>query len=339
MDTAPSPQLTPTLLANAAQHSARVVAAGYLREVSTQFDAFRADPAAGFHDLRVALRRLRTWLRAYRPELDDTVRKKTRRRAARIAHATNEPRDIESMLEWIDAQQDLSARERAGVTWFVERLKSEHAEAEADARKLMSRRAPKLISALSTQLESYWLHRDVDDPKPPASMAEVTRDALTTQAERFERAIDRIESADDASKIHRARIAAKRLRYLLETIAEPAAAPLAEHLTKLQDVLGASHDMHGTVNRIVRELGELGARDARVAARHAMHPQGDGEQRPRLATLRPGLNALIARARDNERRTYAAFRADWSDERIASTVAEIRALGDDLGSRFARAET
>src|SRR5262245_26210940 len=90
----PSPRLlTPALLVEPAQHSARVVAAEHLREVSAQFDTFVGDPSIGVHDLRVAMRRLRTWLRAYRPELDDTVRKKTRRRAAKIAHATNEPRD------------------------------------------------------------------------------------------------------------------------------------------------------------------------------------------------------------------------------------------------------
>lgn len=323
---ASSPLLTPTLLAMPAQHSARVVAADHLRQVSTQFDVFVAEPSAGFHDLRVALRRLRTWLRAYRPELDDTVRKKARRGAAKIANATNDPRDLESMLEWIKTQDGFSRRELTGVRWLIERLTREHVAAAADARKKLTRRVPKLIATLSKELEGYRVRYSVDEPATAPTMAEVTRDALATQANRFARALDRIESLDDATKIHRVRIAAKRLRYVLETIDETIAPPFAA----LQDVLGASHDMHGIVNRIVRELGKLGARDARAAALRVVHPDSETDERPRLATLRPGLIALATRARTNERETYEAFRNEWSDAHVAATITRITTLGDEL---------
>jgi CHAD domain-containing protein len=328
-----APLLTPGLLGKAAQYSVRVVAAEHLREVSVQFDAFAADPSISVHDLRVALRRLRTWLRAYRPELDDTVRKKTRRRAAKIAHATNRPRDVEATLEWIATQDGFGRRERTGVRWLVDRLAREHADADADMRKLLTRRVPKLIATLAKELESYQVRYSVDDPAPPPTMAQVTRDALAAQADRFARAVDRIESEDDATKLHRVRIAAKRVRYVLETIDDSSGAALVERLTTLQDVLGASHDMHGIVDRIVRELGNLGARDARVAAVRALHPDTESDERPRLAAVRPGLIALATRARTNERKTYESFRNEWSEARVTTAVSRIKTLGDELGSR------
>jgi CHAD domain-containing protein len=328
-----APLLTPELLGKPAQHSARVVAAEYLRQVSAQLDAVMSDASLGVHDLRVALRRLRSWLRAFRPELDDTVRKKTRRRAAKVAHATNEPRDIEATLEWIAKQNEFSARERTGVRWFVERLSREHAAANADTRKLLTRRLPKTIATLSNQLDSYQMRCSVDEPATSPTMAQVTRETLAAHADRFARAVDRVESHDDATRIHRVRIAAKRLRYLLEAIDDASATSLVERLTTLQDVLGASHDMHGIVHRIVQELGKVGARDARLAALRAMHADEDTDERPRLATLRPGLIALATRARANERETYGSFRDEWSDERVTSAVAQIKALGDDLVSR------
>lgn len=327
------PLLTPDLLLEPAQHSVRAIAAEHLRDVSAQFDAFAGDASTGVHDLRVAVRRLRTWLRAYRPELDDTVRKKTRRRAAKIAHATNEPRDIEATLEWIETQDGFSRRERTGVRWLVDHLTREHAAADADARKLLTRRLPKLIATLSKELESYQVRRSVDEPTPSPTMAQVTRDALSAQADKLARAVDRIASEDDASRIHRVRIAAKRVRYVLEAIDDTAARSLVERLTMLQDVLGASHDMHGIVERIVQELGKLGARDARVAAVRALHPDGDSDERPRIATLRPGLIALATRARMNERTTYASFRDEWSDARVATAVERIKTLGDELVTR------
>ena len=323
---ASTPQLTAALLDHPAQHSARVIAAAYLRQVAAQLEAFSADPDTGFHDLRVALRRLRSWLRAYRPELDDTIRRKTRRRAAKVARATNEPRDLEAMLEWIGAQRELSARERSGVRWLAARLEAEHARAQARARKVLNRRATKLVARLAEQLQHYQLRREIDDPAPPSTMADVTRDALVAQADRFARAIARVESLDDADRIHRVRIAAKRLRYLVETIPAEEARGLAERLSQLQDVLGASHDMHGTTKRLVRELGELGARDARVAARKLAHPEYEAEASPRLAAVRAGLHALIVRARERERATYDEFRAMWNDERVTATLAEVRAV-------------
>lgn len=328
-------RLSQDLFAKPAQHSARVIATALLQNVSTQFDAFVDDPAAGLHDLRVALRRLRTWLRAYRPELDDTVGKKTRRRAGKIARGTNEPRDVEAMREWIESQDDFTSRERAGVRWLIGRLTREQRELEADTHKLLARRVPKMIATLSKELEHYWLHCAIDDAAVPTTMALVARDVLATQAQRIARAIGRIESSDDARKIHRVRIAAKRLRYVLEAIEHASAESLVERLTSLQDTLGASHDMHGIVNRIVRELGEIGAHDARLSALRVVHPDDQSDERPRLATLRPGLVALSTRAHEHERATYESFRATWNDERIASLADDIKALGDELVARSA----
>jgi CHAD domain-containing protein len=332
---ATSPQLTPALLDSPAQESVRTVALDLLRAVSTELATLDANPDAGFHDLRVALRRLRSWLRAYRPELDDTVRKKSRRRLRELAAATNTARDIESMRDWLSGLGAVASRERAGIRWFTGRLETDYAKATTDARKAMNGRVSKLVATLSKQLDRYWLRRDVADPSAPPTMADVTRDALASQADRFERAVDRVTSADDASRIHRLRIATKRLRYLVETIPAQRAQSIADDLRKLQDLLGASHDMHTTIERVTRELGELGARDARIAARRIVHPddRGADDERPRLGALRPGLNALLTRARGEERRTYDAFRNEWPDDRVAAVVAGIGEVGDSLASR------
>src|SRR4051812_47877651 len=121
-----SRRLTPPLLARPAAHAARVIASEQLTHVGVQLDAFLADESLGFHDLRVALRRLRTWVRAFQPELEDTLRKKARRALRKLAHATNAPRDAESTLEWIASQTELAPRERAGVRYFTDRLAREY---------------------------------------------------------------------------------------------------------------------------------------------------------------------------------------------------------------------
>src|SRR5689334_25255974 len=86
-----------------AKRAARVVALGLLRDVLTTRDRLD-DPSDddALHDFRVALRRLRTWLRAFRPVLRDTLRGKVMRRLGDIADATGASRDLEVRIEWID---------------------------------------------------------------------------------------------------------------------------------------------------------------------------------------------------------------------------------------------
>ncbi len=95
------PELTPILLAEPAPQATRALASERLMEVTAAYDRFLAGEETGLHDLRVSLRRLRSWLRAYRPEVNDTLRSKTRRRLNRLAQATNAAREAEVALAWI----------------------------------------------------------------------------------------------------------------------------------------------------------------------------------------------------------------------------------------------
>src|SRR5262245_39952375 len=99
---AESARLTPELLAMPAPHAVRAVALARLDELRSSYDRFVDGDEEGLHDLRVALRRLRSWLRAFRPEVNDTLRKKTRRGLRDLADATNAARDAEVGLKWIE---------------------------------------------------------------------------------------------------------------------------------------------------------------------------------------------------------------------------------------------
>lgn len=59
--------LDPALLRKPAQHAVRVIASGLLEVVVAAHGRFESDEADALHDLRVAMRRLRSWLRAFRP--------------------------------------------------------------------------------------------------------------------------------------------------------------------------------------------------------------------------------------------------------------------------------
>src|ERR1700739_69868 len=87
------------------ERAVRVVALTLLRDAATT-RARLIDPGdtEALHDFRVAVRRLRSWLRAYRPYLGDSVRDKNRRRLRAVARATSLARDTEVHLQWLHEQ-------------------------------------------------------------------------------------------------------------------------------------------------------------------------------------------------------------------------------------------
>ncbi len=219
------------------------------------------------------------------------------------------------------------------MRYIVERLERERNESVSAVRATLESDLPRLVKALCRQLETFWLRRSVTEPAPVTGMAAATREVLLEQGQRLRRAIARIDSPTDFEGVHRARIAAKRLRYLLETLnGDPAASVLVKRLTGLQDVLGLAHDSHRIANRMVRELGECAARDARRTALLMMNLDGDSADEPAFAKIRPGLTELARRAHASDRKAYDGFRRSWRKRQIESTLAAVEMVAESLSA-------
>ena len=136
--------------------------------------------------------------------------------------------------------------------------------------------------------------------------------------------LDEVRSFADAARdpaavreLHDMRIAAKRLRYVLELTA-PAFGPAAERgakaAKKLQDVLGEIHDCDEFVPRVERHIAKLRAEDA-AALRHAAGRQTDLD--PAIARSAPnrllyrGLETLDAYLRARREVLYSSFLRQW----------------------------
>ena len=78
---------------------------------------------------------------------------------------------------------------------------------------------------------------------------------LSDQLEVVRTRLAAVRGASDEQRIHRARIEAKRLRYLLEALrpsGQVDPGPAVKHLKRLQDLLGELHDSHV----LATEVGE-----------------------------------------------------------------------------------
>ena len=325
--------LGPSLLGSPAQHAARVIASALLDDVIAAHVRFEDGEADALHDLRVAMRRLRSWLRAFRPELSDTVRGRTRRKLHSLASATNDARDAEVTLAFIARQADMPPRARAAVRDIVGRLGKVCDDHARDMRRTLGRDLRNTTRALATQLEAWWECHRLDESTTVQPMSTVYAEAIRDQGRRMGSALARIDRAEKADDVHRARIAAKRLRYLLEPLGEALGTDeCVRQLRSLQRQLGEARDSHRIAARLIREIGEHAAREARG---HALRSAGlvptDDAEVPRPVGSRSALTELARRAQLARESAYAEFAAQWSEGALVSFAERI----DEIAARVA----
>src|SRR3989441_6856044 len=202
-----------------------------------------AGDAEALHDFRVAMRRLRSTLRAYQPQLEAVVPAKLCRGPRALARATGEARDVEVQISWLERQRnELPPARRAGLPWLMARLTQRRERAYQDIRERIAPKFDRLARRLRRALESP----PAPDATLPPSLAALIAELLLDQGSDLERRLALIRSAGNHVEAHAARIRVKRARYLLAPVV-PAAAPAAPVLRRLQQVQqlpGDLHDLH-----------------------------------------------------------------------------------------------
>ena len=94
-----------------------------------------SDPEA-IHDFRVALRRLRAWLRAFRPYLADTVRHGPERRLRTLSRLAGRARDLEVQWQWLTG---LRRSHRTQVLNAARKLAEQVDREQARARRALTK--------------------------------------------------------------------------------------------------------------------------------------------------------------------------------------------------------
>jgi CHAD domain-containing protein len=205
------------------------------------------------HQLRVALRRVRSMLR----HIDSVPAQTLRRELGRLADATNAARDWDTLAN--RARASLKPRDFKSVrAWLEENRAAAHQQV---LQMLRSDEWAQTITRLEECIEHGELaaagkrHADGD-------IARARHDAG--------RAWSKVQSADDNKHWHKLRLAIKELRYTFDSVpggAHDAPKPkLIKHCKRLQDVLGTWHD---TVVH-VRMVDEL-AHGLDLASEEALH--------------------------------------------------------------------
>ncbi len=318
-----------------AEEGARVVALGLLAEALAAEEALATGTGEEpLHDFRVALRRLRTALRTFRPWLEDGIRPRHEKKLKAIARSTNEARDAEVQLAWLATKRDAlaSARQRAGHAFLVARLEA-RAHGGPDAARVAERfrrAAEKLGRKLGRRGRKVEASGDAT-----AIFGRVLASLLGDQASALSERMDAIRDPSDPEPVHRARIETKRLRYLLEPLrghARADASDVSGHLKRLQDVLGDLHDAHVLASELRGALVDAAAHRARQLHAAVYAPgASDAGARDRLrANPQPGLLALVRLVRERRDALHADVGREWRAGGMAALAAEVRAVAARL---------
>jgi CHAD domain-containing protein len=325
------------ILSDSAQRGTRRWALDLLHTVRTARDRLDDEgDAEALHDFRVALRRLRTWLRAFRPHLRDTMARKVERRLQRIAQATGTSRDLEVHIAWIEtARRSVRGGERYGPVWLLDRLRTTRAISDGALRQVIDVEFDRTMHRVEDALMRY----EAPVLEPERRFATAAAELLRDHAAGFAGAMEKVTTLGDRVEAHEARIAAKRLRYLLEPFDDdlPSARALVNALKALQDTLGALHD----AQIFGSEIATL--HDALLADRAADRGQGperarpmsDGRRDPEAPDPVPGLALLSRRLRRAERSTFKAYTSSWPTGAADSLVLRVAEIADFLDAETA----
>lgn len=321
-----------------AEEAARLIALTLLDRTA---DAARrlADPTdpTALHDFRVATRRLRCGLQAYRPEIDESVPRRLRRKLARLSRASNRSRDLEVYLAWERAQEAaLTDRQRAGLHWHLGRLEARRRRADRRLGGQVDGRFARLEKRIRRRLQTYRLDIERHASRRRHEAAAVLGSRVRKLGGDLECRLAAIHAMADEAAAHRARIAAKRLRYLLEPVRGEVdgVEPLIDRLRDLQDALGEVHDSQTHRTELMDELAAAGRAHSRrldAAVRATLvatvDPVTAGDD------PRPGLLALVSRLEAREAKAFARLRSDWLAGAADGFFEQVAAVGKQIAHR------
>jgi CHAD domain-containing protein len=211
-----------------------------------RYESAVPDPEA-VHQMRVAARRLRAALRVLQLRgLDPAVKQ--------LQDVLGEVRDLQLQVDWLRGRDEALRREREA------RLRAAEEKLASQLRRWRSRSLPTLLAAAG-------------DPSTPSArkLAKMLRKRFDRLEERLEEARTRLAP----KALHRARIAVKQVRYILDVVRDAVpkkASGLDADLKTLQASLGELHDVDVRISlvkknpKLLRDQREARAQLAKIIA-------------------------------------------------------------------------
>jgi CHAD domain-containing protein len=267
------------------------------------------------HQLRVATRRLVAALSVFKPLLDPKLRRELRRCARRLRRLAGDVRDLDVHRAMLDSRRQ--ALDESAAVALRRAFDTTARRAQRDLGRALPRWSVRFRRAARALVDS------IDSPR----LAHGDAKTLGTMADQvIQVRLDDLRAAgrgdlSDLDRLHRLRIAAKRLRYAMELFAACYRRAFRDDLytrvESLQEALGEINDLRNLADRVA-ELGDRASHKRRRDRHDA------------LRTATRSLQALLLHEL-NERRTR--FQARWQPADQARLRRQFRQMQRTRASR------
>jgi CHAD domain-containing protein len=241
---------------------------GHVREFVSMIPAVRDGGSEAIHDARIATRRIRAALQIVSERYEKGAIKAIKRTVGRAGRALGRARDLDVLLGLVaELERKTSAAGTAALP-----LRHRLLDEQKDRRRMLLTRIDEmpLRSLSDTVIQArlkdtrFHLSHVVSRPACAASF----REQLAARMGRVRHAVEEASGIYVPEKAHAARIAIKKLRYLLE-IVEAARlwnpADAVKTVKRAQGELGEAHDRHLLIDRLNEIDGEEFLRERSLA--------------------------------------------------------------------------
>jgi CHAD domain-containing protein len=221
----------------------------------------------GVHDMRVATRRLRSALRDIGPFLHKDTLKPVKKELKNISDALGEVRDRDVAIRALEklAEEAESDTVKTGIRQLIDGKTEERNAARTELTAVITaENIDGLRKTFAVALKEVLRGRD------RISFSDAAVRAVAANLDDMLGLGPAIYKPFKRKRLHKLRIAAKRLRYSLELLAlcrGSDAKSLAKEISRLQDFLGELHDCDIWIDDLGARLVERPDDDARPAAK------------------------------------------------------------------------
>jgi CHAD domain-containing protein len=291
----------------------------------------QAEDPACVHRMRVASRRLRSVLPLFATSLSRQTCARWRKQLRRITRVLGAVRDTDVQMACVQQflHDSASAEERAGVERLLLRLEQRRQALQGPVVKAMERlAASQLAEAMEERLKQVASQNEAYGVDVPGRRVyRQTRKGILKRLNAFEAYAPYVAQPECVKELHAMRIAAKRLRYIMQALAplypDELAEPIqAAHLCQTR--LGDIHDCDMWIDTLPRFLEEEQARTLAYF----------GSTVP-FEPLRLGILALHHNRQQQRAQAYQEFVTFWEQlqaqgvwERLRQTLVAPRAVAE-----------
>jgi len=296
-------------------------------EVWKRGDKTAAGDAEALHDMRVAIRRLRSLLENFEgekksPVLNSKLRNEFREQRAelgKLGDALGFVRDHDVLDEYLKTYAETrlkiklnsKATEYSGLLAFERFLQDERATAFAPMVKRINK--SRRSDALQEEF-ARWALGLPGASAPDVSLQEIAHKLLPIRLDEIASHADSLEDGHAEEEQHELRKSLRRLRYTFETLApcfDTDVKPIVKKLVGLQDLLGEMQD------RAVLHAKALEAFGVR---------SGSTPEAPPPETIPADVAAFLKYGSERRKRLLTQVRALWKEHQAENFFENLRAM-------------